>query len=123
MELVSVPFAMRDLQEDRWLSARGIPRCNGLPFDQRITRPTAVAVGHFVVCWACSAVWRCKSSGQPDGGEGLVRCKGYRREAGSERSMDQMCESMDKNRIQGVSAGRAGNLQRSPYPSRVRSVD
>src|SRR5947208_5692562 len=37
--------------------------------------------------------------------------------------MDQMCESMDKNRIQGVSAGRAGNLPRSPYPSRVRSVD
>jgi len=29
---------------------------------------------------------------------------------------------MDKNRIQGVSAGRAGNLPRSPYPSRVRSV-
>jgi len=24
-----------------------------------------------VVCWACSAVWRWKSSGQPDGGEGL----------------------------------------------------
>src|SRR6202158_5431827 len=37
--------------------------------------------------------------------------------------MDQMCESMDKNRIQGVSAGRAGYLPRSPYPSRVRNVD
>src|SRR5437763_11006703 len=37
--------------------------------------------------------------------------------------MDQMCESMDKNRIQGVSVGRAGNLSRSPYPSRMRSVD
>ena len=37
--------------------------------------------------------------------------------------MDQMCESMDKNRIQGVSVGRAGNLPRSPYPSKVRSVD
>jgi len=34
-----------------------------------------------------------------------------------------MCESMDKNRIQGASAGRAGNLLRSPYPSRVLSVD
>jgi putative DNA primase/helicase len=30
----------------------------------------------FVVCWACSAVWRCKSSGQPDGGEGLVMMQG-----------------------------------------------
>src|SRR5262252_4610373 len=37
--------------------------------------------------------------------------------------MDQMCESMDKNRISGASAGRAGHLPRSPYPSRVRSVD
>jgi hypothetical protein len=37
--------------------------------------------------------------------------------------MDQMCESMDKNRIQGVSVGRAGNLSRSPYPSRMRNVD
>ena len=37
--------------------------------------------------------------------------------------MDQMCESMDKNRIQGVSIGRAGDLPRSPYPSKVRSVD
>jgi hypothetical protein len=52
-----------------------------------------------------------------------VKCKGYRREVGSERSMDQMCESMNKNRILGASAGRAGDLPRSPYPSRVRSVD
>jgi hypothetical protein len=49
-----------------------------------------------------------------------VRGKGHRREVGSERSMDQMCESMDKNRIKGVSAGRAGYLPRSPYPSKVR---
>src|ERR1700746_51031 len=34
-----------------------------------------------------------------------------------------MCESMDKNRIPGASAGRAGNLPRSPYPSKARSVD
>src|SRR6516164_6390448 len=37
--------------------------------------------------------------------------------------MDQMCESMDKNRIPGASAGRAGNLPLSPYPSRAGSVD
>jgi hypothetical protein len=30
---------------------------------------------------------------------------------------------MDKNRIQGASARRAGNALRSLYPSRVRSVD
>jgi hypothetical protein len=34
-----------------------------------------------------------------------------------------MCESMDKNRVQGVSVGRAGNLPRSPYPSKMRNVD
>jgi hypothetical protein len=34
-----------------------------------------------------------------------------------------MCESMDKNRVQGASVGRAGLLPRSPYPSRMRSVD
>ena len=34
-----------------------------------------------------------------------------------------MCESMDKNRIQGASVGPAGNLSRSPYPSRMRNVD
>ncbi len=49
--------------------------------------------------------------------------KGYRREARSEGSGEQTCESMDKNRIQGASAGRADNVPRSPYPSRVRSVD
>jgi hypothetical protein len=37
--------------------------------------------------------------------------------------MDQTCESMNKNRIQGASAGRVGNLPRSPYPSKVRRVD
>src|ERR1700740_786450 len=75
------------------------------------------------VCWACSAAWRWKSSAQPDGGEGLAKCKGYRREAVSEGSIEQTRESMDKNRIQGASVGRAGLLPRSPYPSRMQSVD
>jgi len=41
-----------------------------------------------------------------------VMRKGYRREAGSEGSAKQRCEPMDKNRIQGASAGRAGNVSR-----------
>ena len=49
--------------------------------------------------------------------------KGYRREAMSEGSAEQTCELMDKNRIQGASIGRAGNVLRSPYPSRTRGVD
>ena len=49
--------------------------------------------------------------------------KGYRREAGSEGSAKQRCEPMNKNRIGGASAGRAGDVSRSPYPSTARSVD
>ena len=52
-----------------------------------------------------------------------MKRKGYRREAGSEGSVEQRCEPMNKNRIRGASAGRAGNVSRSPYPSRARSVD
>jgi hypothetical protein len=52
-----------------------------------------------------------------------VKRKGDHREVGSEGSVEQTCESMDKKRIQGVSSGRAAHLPRSPYPSRVRSVD
>jgi hypothetical protein len=37
--------------------------------------------------------------------------------------MYQKCVSMDKNRIQGVCVGRAGNVPRSPYPSEMRSAD
>ena len=36
--------------------------------------------------------------------------------------MEQKCEPMNKNRIQGTDAGRAGMEQRSPYPSRAGSV-
>ena len=52
-----------------------------------------------------------------------MKRKGCRREAGSEGSVDQRCESMDKHWIRGASVGRAGDLSRSPYPSRMRSVD
>jgi hypothetical protein len=34
-----------------------------------------------------------------------------------------MCESMNKNRIEGVSVGGAGNVLRVHNPSRMRSVD
>ena len=37
--------------------------------------------------------------------------------------MEQTCESMDKNRIGGARAGRAGDLPRRPYPSSVRRVN
>ena len=47
-----------------------------------------------------------------------MKRKGCHREVGSEGSVEQTCESMDKKRIQGVSTGRAANLPRSPYPSK-----
>jgi len=49
--------------------------------------------------------------------------QGRRREAGSERSVEQTREPMKKNRIRGVSAGRAGKWPRSPGPSKARSVN
>jgi len=49
--------------------------------------------------------------------------KGYRREARSEGSAKQRCEPMNKNRIWGASAGRAGDLPWSPYPSTAQSID
>jgi hypothetical protein len=52
-----------------------------------------------------------------------VKRKGCRREAGSEGSVEQRCEPMNKNRIRGASVGRAGNWSRSPDSSRTRSVD
>ena len=52
-----------------------------------------------------------------------MKRKGCSREAGSESSVEQRREPMDKNRIGGVSVGRAGKWPRSPYPSRTRSVD
>jgi len=42
------------------------------PILLRITQlPVGRRASGFVVCWACATAWRCKSSGQPDGGEGL----------------------------------------------------
>src|SRR6266496_1273410 len=91
---------------------------------RRLSRPlSSCRDSAFVVCRECSADQRCKSSSQTDGGEVLAMRKGYRLEAMSEGSAEQTCELMDKNRIQGASVGRAGNVLRSPYPSRTRSVD
>ena len=52
-------------------------------------------------CRACPPVWRCKSSTQPDGGEGLAKRKGGHREVASEGSVEQRREPMHKNRIEG----------------------
>ncbi len=41
------------------------------------------------MCRACSIAWGCKSPAQPDGGEVLAKRKGYRREAGSEGSVER----------------------------------
>jgi hypothetical protein len=46
---------------------------------QRKPRPTSTRsvrrASGSVMCWACSAVWGCKSPAQPDGGEGLARTR------------------------------------------------
>ncbi len=57
--------------------------------------------GDTYACRACPTAWRLESSTQPDGGEGLAKRKGGRREAASEGSVEQKREPMDKNRIEG----------------------
>ena len=52
-------------------------------------------------CRACPTAWRCESSTQPDGGEGLAKRKGGYREVASEGSVEQRREPMHKNRIEG----------------------
>jgi len=65
---------------------------------------------------------------QPDGGKGS-KTQGYRcsevtrLQRGLKEAWSKTCESMDKNRIGGVSVGQAGNVLRSPHPSKMQSVD
>ena len=61
------------------------------------------------VCRACPTAWRWKSFIQPDGGEGLVKRKGCRREAGSEGSVEQSRDPTNRNRIRGL-PGRTSGL-------------
>ncbi|MFY9531843.1 MAG: hypothetical protein WAR24_23310, partial [Candidatus Acidiferrales bacterium] len=61
------------------------------------------------------------SSTQPDGGEGLAKRKGVDREARSERSAEQRCEPMDKNRIRG--RRRRTNWQRTAKSVSIKGAD
>jgi len=63
-----------------------------------------------VVCPACSIAWECKSPVQPDGGEGLAKHKGGRREAASEGSAEQNRGLTDRNRIRGMLGRTSGPL-------------
>lgn len=49
--------------------------------------------------------------------------QGRNREGSSERSVEQRREPMNKNRIEGRQGGRSGKWQRSPYPSRPKTVN
>src|SRR6516162_7393250 len=65
---------------------------------QRVLQRAAI----HVVCPACSIAWGWKSPVQPDGGEGLAKHKGGRREAASEGSAEQNRGLTDRNRIGGI---------------------
>lgn len=76
----------------------------------------------FFVRRACPTAWRCKSS------PNLMEVKGSKpqgrhREVRSEGSGEQTHEPMNKNQMRGVRTGRASIGSRSPYPSRVQSVN
>ena len=47
---------------------------------------------------------------QPDGGEGLAKRKGNRREAGSEGSAEQSCDLTNRNRIRGIPGRTSGHM-------------
>ncbi|MCK7518990.1 MAG: hypothetical protein MZV64_15330 [Ignavibacteriales bacterium] len=89
----------------QWRSAPRRPNFAG-PVKRRRARPGMAGPGLFLRR-ACLFAWRCKSS------PNLMEVKGSepqgrRREVGSEGSGEQTREPMDKNRIRGVSGGRAG---------------
>src|SRR5438445_10630035 len=89
----SAKMGHRDLLVTHNLSSQ-----SGNHISVHLTRSVRRTSG-FVVCRACSAARRCKSSTQPDGGEGLLMTQGLSPRGRSEGSVKQMCESMNKNRI------------------------
>ena len=67
---------------------------------ERLTNESLRLCRRMVTCAEhCLTAWRCESSAQPDGGEGLAKRKGVRREAGSEGSVEQSHDLTDRNQI------------------------
>jgi len=77
----------------------------------------------FIVCRACSAAWRCKSSSQPDGGEVIAKRKGVAARRGLKEARSKSARRWTRTGFEGDRAGRAGNGSRSPYPSRALDVN
>src|SRR5271157_1776137 len=73
-------------------------------------RSSELSRSDLVVCPACSIAWGWKSPIQPDGGEGLAKHKGGRREAASEGSAEQNHVLTDRNRIRGILGRTSGPL-------------
>ena len=59
---------------------------DGLVKTPRSARSVCRACGSLVVCQACLAAWRWKSSAQPDGGEVLAKRKGVAARRGLEEA-------------------------------------
>lgn len=57
------------------------------------------------MCRACLTTRRCKSSAQPDGGEGRAKGKGVAARRGLKEALSDSRDLMDKNRIRGQRVG------------------
>lgn len=74
----------------------------------------------YLVCQACPTAWWCKSTIQPDGGEGLANRKGAAVRRVSEGSGEQEREPMNKNRIKGIR--RVASWQVTAKPILIKSA-
>jgi hypothetical protein len=62
----------------------------------------------FLVCRACLAAWRCKSSTQPDGGEGLAKRKGVVVRRGLKEAWSKAVTGRTETGYEAGLAGRVG---------------
>jgi len=100
-----------------------IDKRNQCSFGAAASAAEGEAVWQWVVRRACLAAWRCKSSTQPDGGEGLAKRKGVAARRGPKEAWSKAATRRTGTGYEAVLAGRACHDTRSPFPSRASGVD
>lgn len=93
------------------------PPRGGLP------KATPSGRGFLLVCRACLATGRCKSSAQPDGGEGQATRKGGTARCRLKEAIAKMRPDGQEPDNEAVASGRVGKRPRSPFPSSVAAVN
>jgi len=85
--------------------------------------PAQKSRGPLFVCRACLVTWRCKSSAQPDGGEGQATRKGGTARCRLKEAIAKMRPDGQEPDNEAVASGRVGKRPRSPSPSSVAAVN